>query len=292
VESADKLFTNRISSIDLTPNHLRVPQGWDELSQRLDDSTLTKTEKKQIRLKLSALIDPSPAKSGIVRDRELRDQIRKSLRRRSIDPDNFGKDEIKKLIDAGNLQMRSGVPIKSVILLRTNTEPVIIARKYWSHSVRKMVVHDDRRTKRVYIGGNNHHVEILADANSGEWIGEFVSTFDAACRARSDGLSIVNRANRGDKTFVMSLSEGEMIYARRADRAPEASDTVGVFVVSKLDRTRNRIVFAPHWDARRAGSQDRWEVTPAGLRDCGSELNTPPRKVTVDPLGRMRWAND
>ena len=46
----------------------------------------------------------------------------------------------------------------------------------------------------------------------------------------------------------MSLSEGEMVYARRNDRPEEPAN---YYVVCKLHKSGRscRIFFAPHWDA-------------------------------------------
>jgi CRISPR-associated endonuclease Csn1 len=286
-ENVWTLFTNRISADRLTPNHLRVPQGWDELSARLDDPSLPPQEKRAIRKQLGALEDPSPGKPGIVRDRDLRDRIRKCLRHNALDPDRFTAAEIKKLVADGRLTMPSGVPIKGVVLLRTNTDPVIIPRKRWDAASDRMVIDDDPRTRRVYIGGNNHHVEIRENCKTGIWSAEIVPTFEAARRVRVEGRAAVNRSDDDDARFVMSLAEGEMIHARRNDRPDERPD---YFVVCKLDKlgSSSRIHFAPHWDARKASEQDRWDVTPADLKECGPEPGKPPVKVRVGPLGDIK----
>jgi len=301
-EKPDTLFTNRISADRLTANHLRVPEGWDELSAKLDDGRVSAAEKRDVRRKLAAMEDPSPGKSGIVRDRALRDRIRKCLRANDVNPDDFSKADIKRLCDVNDwkLRMASGVPIKGVVLLRTNTDPIIIPRKQWDPAMGRMVPHMDPddpskphpRTKRVYIGGNNHHVEIREDAN-GKWTARIISTFDAARRVRppknADGTRpepqpAVDRSDNDDRTFVMSLAEGELIYARRKDRPAESPD---YYVVCKLDKAGNscRIHFAPHWDARKASEQDRWDVMPGDLKNCGPHPGEPPCKVRVGPLG-------
>ncbi len=101
---------------------------------------------------------------------------------------------------------------------------------------------------------------------------------------------IVDRSENDQGTFVMSLAEGEMIYARRWDpKQKQATGAPDYFVVCKLDKSGNssRIHFAPHWDARKASEQDRWDVTPGDLKDCGPEPGKPPQKVRVDPLGNV-----
>lgn len=305
-EKSDTLFTNRINADGLTPNHLRVPDGWDDLSNRLDDNQVSKGEKVTIRRKLAAMPDHSPGKSGIVRDRALRDRIRKNLKENAVEPDDFTKNQIKQLVKGGKLTMKSGVPIKGVVLLRTNADPVIIPRKTWDPDVGKMVLDRNPRTARVYIGGNNHHVEIRKRSGEKkgqtvtEWVGKVVTTFEAVKRVRppkdADGrrrepLPAVDRSDSENARFVMSLSEGEMIYARRWN--PKDKQAVGSpdhFVVCKLDKAGNscRIHFAPHWDARKASEQDRWAVTPGDLKNCGPESGKPPYKVRVSPLGEVR----
>jgi len=297
-ENHGSLFTNRIPASALTPNHLRVPVGWDELSAKLDDPNLPQQQKRGITQHLAAMEDPSPGKSGIVRDRALRDRLRKCLRGNGLNPDAFTPADIKKVLADGNLTMRSGVPIKSVVLLRTIADPVIIPRKKLDPDTGKMVPEMDPnnplsphpRTKRVYIGGNNHHIEIRQRERkrkgqvATEWVGQVVSTFESAKRVRNGKRGAVDRSENDQGPFVMSLAEGEMIFARRKDRPEEPAD---YYVVCKLDKAGNssRIHFAPHWDARKASEQDRWDVTPGDLKDCGPEPGKPPQKVRVGPLG-------
>jgi CRISPR-associated endonuclease Csn1 len=301
-EGPDTLFTNRISADRLAPNHLRVPAGWDEISAKLDDERIPPGDARALRRELAAMPDPCPEKSGIVRDRALRDRIRKCLRANGMDPDGFTANQIKQLVKDGGLTMKSGVPIKGVILLRTNADPVLIPRKKWHLVNDAMMLDPDPRTHRVYIGGNNHHVEIRERKAKGKgelvtkWNGKVVSTFDAARRLRPatnvDGTRpepspAVDRSDNDDGRFVMSLAEGETIFVRRKDRPQEPPD---YFVVCKLDKAGNscRIHFAPHWDARKAGEQDRWSVTPGDLRNCGPEPSQPPYKVRVGPLGDVK----
>ena len=311
VLDSERHFTRRIGVFrsnqeHLKPKHLRVPEGWDELSIRLEDPSLSKSAKKAIGRQLAAMQDCPPGKSGIVRDRNLRDQLRKCLRRHGLDPDGFTQKQIKELVEKGLVRLTTGVPVKRVVLLRTLSDPVRIHRKFWDPEAEKMVPDKEpesfSRTQRVYESQSNHHIEILEDVETGRWTGRVVRTFDAAARvrpqkgdddSRPESKPAVDRSDRDGKRFIMSLSEGEMICARRNDRGANAPDAVGYFVVAKLDST-NRIHFAPHWDARRAAEQDRWRggVTPANLKDCQPEDGVPPYKVRVSPLGDVRRIDD
>ena len=309
-EDPNTLFTKRISAERLTSNHLRVPDGWAEERAKLDTQGLTKAAKKAIRRRLNAMADPRPTKSGIVRDRELRDQIRRCLTQNAVDPDSFDANELKSLVDNGAICMDSGVPIKRVILLVTATDPVRIDRRHWDESIGKSVPSEDRsireREQRIYVGGSNFHIEIREDAKTGKWSGIVVTTFESAKRVRQQKLDAVDRSQIDGKDFVMSLSEGETLFCRRADRPDEPAS---YFIVAKLDRKaggrQDVIHFAPHWDARRplqlkksstdedrAAAQDRWSATSSTLRGLGQEPDEPPYKVQVGPLGDVQRRND
>ncbi|MCH7994606.1 MAG: hypothetical protein IIB57_09190, partial [Planctomycetes bacterium] len=189
-------------------------------------------------------------------------------------------------------------PSKGVVLLHTITDPVIIPRKHLDPKTGKLIPHMDpddpskphSRTKRVYIGGNNHHVPIRENRNTGKWLGTVVSTFDAAKRVRMQKRDAVDRSDDEHTSFIMSLAEGEMIYARRWDpKKKKATGRADYFVLCKLKSGSScRIHFAPHWDARKASEQDRWAVTPGHLKQCGPDPATPPYKVWVSPLGEVR----
>lgn len=287
-ESPGTLFTNRIGVDRLTPKHLRVPVGWDKVSAKLDDVTLVPAERRSVRRELSAMKDPPPAKSGIVRDRALRDRLRKCLRAAGLDPDNFTKNEIAALVKTSGLTLPSGVPLRRVVLLRTINDPVRMPCKKWDPVTGLRANDPDPRTKRVYIGGNNHHIEIRENTKTGKWLGEVVDTFTAAKRVRIEKRTAVDRSDRNGERFVMSLAEGEAIYMRH----PETNEP-GYFVVSQLDKPR-KVHLIHHWDARRKKPNDgrpgREEIlkSPEQLRGLGPTAGSVPQKVAISPLGEVR----
>jgi hypothetical protein len=303
-ENIDTRFTKRVSADALTSNHLRVPEGWDALQTQLAEPALTNSMQRDLRKQLAKMIDPSPGKSSIVRDRELRHQIRMALRKLGLDPDSFDTKKLKPIVDSNQLRLPSGVPIKRVILLCTNNAPIRIARKQFNPLTGRnepdldpLTGKHNRRTERVYVGGNNHHIEIREAAN-GRWTGVVVTAFDAAKRVRpskASGLErqpAVDRSDNVQGRFIMSLAEGEVIFARRKD-LPELPPTY--YVVTQLIRktpTIFRIEFAPHWDARRATEQARWDLTPSDLMQCGPEPGVPPYKVSISPLGDVMRRDD
>ena len=86
----------------------------------------------------------------------------------------------------------SGVPIKSVVLLRAMTDPVVVSRMasdYATGTTYKLYDSASgggmRTAARAYVGGNNHHIEIRTARNANgkeSWSGEVVSSFEAAQR--------------------------------------------------------------------------------------------------------------
>ncbi len=273
VDFNENMFTKRIPISELTPKMLRLPQMV---------CAKNGTE---------ALVDPPLGKSGLVRDRNLREIIRLQLAAMGLDPDDFTEKQITTITKTGSLRMPSGVPIRGATLLYTITEPVVI--------------HSKEGIPRVYIGGNNHHYEILEDLKTGKWVGRCWDMFTVAQRIRppkgrpklpmvigrdldrvlKEGLldDEASQFYRG-RRFVMSLSEGEIIYCRNKNRDLGQQGAMGYFVVVKLDK--DRITLAPHWDARKADDQDRWPITPSGLRDLGPAPDLRPYKVVMEP-----WAN-
>ena len=266
------------------------------------------------------LVDPSLGKGGLVRDWELRRIIRACLKANEVDPDSFTPKQMAEFAQSGKLRMpRSGVPIKSVITIGPISDPVKIAVRDPVTGQQAVNARTGQALFRYHISRNNHHIEIRENCCTGEWAGDVVSTFEVAganaarlAALRGAGVPagsvlrklpkperakfrttiaqvcaqhpLVRRGDDEGSRFIMSLSEGEVVLARRNDAPADTPGSVGYFVVVKLDKPA-RIHLAPHWDARTAAEQDRWDVTPADLKDCGPEPGQLPCKVRVGPLG-------
>lgn len=329
-------YMGRKSIVELTPNHLRLPEPEKKKDsiERLTKEFLEnnkKTTKREAEKRAKALVespefkppdvDPSPGKSGLIRDLALRKQIRECIAsyeytekdrdgnikiRRRLDPNHFIAKEIKQASEAGAIHHKSGVPIKRVRLLRTMTNPVILHRKKWDHPQQQWVRDTGKdtnlqpgqrsRADRAYVGGNNHHIEIREN-NKGKWKGVVVSMFDAAQRVRNDKRNAVDREDAPEKggRFIMSLAEGETVYMKHPDTGEP-----DYFVVFKIDKPQT-IHFKHHWDARRdKGEKDengnvipdskREDVGGNGivvskLRDLAPPNHDTPIKVRVSPLG-------
>jgi CRISPR-associated endonuclease Csn1 len=329
-----ELFTAKKSVLDLSPNHLRLPVP-ETREQAIERFTTRKQRTDGMNLKDAAkwakgvvdapgyhakLVDPPPGKPGLVRDLALRTRLRKCLEEAGLNPDSFSKSEIKRFVQQPGFFHKSGIPIKTVVLLRTMNDPVIIDRAQPDYASGRMSRDKDPNSKRAYVGGNNHHIEIrfAIDKKKKESItGIIVSAYEAAQRKlaklralRADGLPapdkfkrlpkqerqkfqpnlkaaelkypIIDRRDDPDRggQFLMSLSEGETLWLKH-----KKSKETGYFVVAKLDKP-NGIVLVPHWDARKAtgrkDSEDR--LVAASEREQFSIV--PSEFRTLAPPGR------
>ena len=64
---------------------------------------------------------------------------------------------------------------------------------------------------KFFAYGNNHHVEVVADSKTGNWVFFFVTAVEAAARARRRKESVVCRNHGSDYSFVMSLAPNDML---------------------------------------------------------------------------------
>jgi hypothetical protein len=166
------------------------------------------------------------------------------------------------------------------------SDPVIIDRRKPEYGSSNRSTDPSPRSRRAYIGGNNHHIELRVDSKN-KYTGIVISAFEASqrklsklkafrreaiprpsefknlSRAEKDRLRpvireiesshpIVDRRDDDSKggAFVMSLCEGETLLMRSKLPGGEIGPT-GFFVVAKLEKP-NAVVLVPHWDARSA----------------------------------------
>jgi CRISPR-associated endonuclease Csn1 len=324
VPNEPTLFTGFITVMELDPNHLRMPtpekpaEAIERLAKKYVSSGIStdiKDAKKKAKQVVSSkgfvpkLIDPSPGKSGIIRDIGLRKEIRRAIETRLEEAgiprsaDSFTDKDLKRILNPINpmtgkpefrhLTLSSGVPVKRMVLLRTMNDPVLVQRRYWDPIQNLWKIDSSARAARAYVGGNNHHIEIRTDLQ-GKWSGEIVSMHAAAKRARIQKVDPVDRSDDPEKggRFTMSLAEGEIVLMlHKHTRQP------GYFVVTKLEKPSS-VVFRAHWDARRAGGEkdgsgaliensqrDQFDVSPAQFAKLAVPGEETPIKVVVDPLG-------
>ena len=288
------LYVKSIPAIGIKHNHLRMPNGWDRLKEEYKKAN-TKSERRVIRKKMLTLEDAPPAKSGIIRDIELRDKIRDWLKEHHFEDMGKAKEYIKE-----NGLIINGTPVRKVRVLWKLKEVVEIPRKCFNFESGKIVMDDNYKSLRVYQTQNNHHIEIRVKANkNGEikWSGEVITNFDAARRVRAGKKPIVDRNENKNGKFVMSLARGEMVYMKH----PETQKP-NYFVVFKIDSSK-AIHFTPHTDANPASSKKKdvklredirlpgkktGGLTVSQLQGLGVERGKWPEKVHIGPLGDVK----
>jgi hypothetical protein len=242
---------------------------------------------------------PGKGQGRAIRDPGLRREIKLCLQRNGVDPNSFSDKDIKSLTASNDWRLctLSGVPIKSLTMLLTMTDPVSITGA--------------DGVERYFMGGNNHHMEILEDEKTGRWSSFTWDMHTVARRVRprrgeSKLPSVLGRqlaqliADRAlpedlarkykGKRFVMSLAIGETLFLRN-----KQTNTPGYYVVYKLDA--KSAFFHPHWDARRASGKGvenpREEIKLSAGQIQQLVVDPQQIKVRVSPLGEVfPLAND
>ena len=205
-----------------------------------------------------------------VRDETIRRILQQHLRGQQIDPEKPGKLPAKVFEGKNTPRMPSGVPIKRVRMLEE------------SQTIRPV---SKRRSYQFVKPGSNHHIVYRAIANRGKeaWEAEVLPMFDAAARATGKPrLPVVDRSDSDKGRFLFSLTIGEMF------EIDDGSGGRRLCVVRKMDQNNQRLHYKYHTDARKADEINRENLylSPAKMQ----QLNA--RKVTVDAIGRTRFAND
>jgi len=203
-----------------------------------------------------------------VRDPAIRKTLAEHLRKLGVDPHGKKAYPTDAFKGENRPHMKSGVPIKKVRMLEE------------SETFRQV---SERRSTQFVKPGNNHHIIYWADGDGAneKWSADVVTMWEAAKRARA-GQSPIDRVPPKGNRFVMSLSTGEMF--EMVDKDGE----VVLCVVRKMDQRSKRVYYKFHTDARETDliNKDNLYMSPKKMQEVGA------KKVTVDPLGRIRWAND
>lgn len=129
--------------------------------------------------------------------------------------------------------------------------------------------------------GNNSHVEIVENIATGKREGRFVTTKEAAYRARVLKQPVVQREHGEGWRFVMSLAVNDLVRFKQGDhfvyyRVQTMSGTT----------TNNTITFRHQWAALISDNSQRLFASPQSFVEKGGE------KVSVDPIGRITPARD
>lgn len=226
-----------------------------------EDTIYGPTEKPDVYVHRKAVEALSLNEIDRIRDPVIRRIVSARVRDFGLDPGR-GKAAISTEVWKAPLLMPSGVPIRRVRLLKPEKSIVPI------------------RTGTAYVKpGEQHHVEIFeTDANAKTTrYARFVNRLEACQRIR-DHMPLVRKSDpdRPEARFVMSLCTGDLLWT-------EFDGCERLVVVQTLVSTQPRVHIVDAKDARPSAKK----------KNIGKSVNAlRARKVTVDPIGRIRWASD
>lgn len=163
------------------------------------------------------------------------------------------------------LTMPSGVPIKKVRLIKKDK-----------------TIRPIRGGAAHVKPGNLHHLCIFEFEDARGRLrreADFVSALEAASRLRNR-QPLIQRTypNRPEARFVMSLSKGESVLVEQKHKGRER-----LMYFSTAASIQGQIYLIEATDARPNPTRKQFAFNANTLRG---------KKVTVDPLGRLRWAHD
>jgi CRISPR-associated endonuclease Csn1 len=170
---------------------------------------------------------------------------------------------------------------ETLYMKNTKSEKKVRIKKVRIKEVFKNIVPFEDTTGHTYKAakpGNNHHVEIF-EYTEGEKCGqrdsEVVTMFEAARRNRL-GEPVVRRDRGVGTKFICSLSINDTVMLK------DHSGNSDLYRVQKMDA--NKMVRFRHHTASTIDQKETYIDKTAHLFEG--------RKVTIDPLGRIRPAND
>ena len=197
-----------------------------------------------------------------IRDAKIKELVEARLK--EFDGDDF-KNAIKKAFgdkDRPLLNVDGKTPIRSVRIKENKTNV---------HAVKR-----DGRAYKFFDYGNNHHVEVIENVKTGKREGVFVTAMEAAKRARRDKTAIVKRDHGTEWRFIMWLCINDMMEIEREDNKL-------YYRVQSLDASNETIALRLHVAATLDDNTTRLFATPNTLKG---------KKVSIDPLGNIRYVND
>lgn len=202
-----------------------------------------------------------------IRDDTIREIVFARLAEAGIEVGRGKKPNAKKIQETlSGLAMPSGVPIKKVRIVKNEK------------TVRKLRP-DNEADKTFVKPGSTHHFCIFEWEDAGKIKRDSVSvTMLEAAQRLKNGEDIVRRyhPDNPNARFVMSLGAREMVLV-------DIKGEERLLTLKTAASTSGQMFFAEHTDSRKSTSYKKFSFYPSSFDG---------RKVTVDPLGRIRWAND
>lgn len=213
-----------------------------------------------VRKPLEAL---TPSMAMDIRDTAIRELVLARLAQHGVECGRGTEGSIPVEVWREPLCMKkSGVPVRKVRLIR-----------------REKTIRPIRSGTAFVKPGSTHHVSLFKLSGNGqdEFDAVFTTTLDAIERIkRRQPIITARHPDDPNAEFLFSLSQSEMLLL-------EIDGHDRLFRFDTAASTSKQMWFLPHTSADVHG---RVSKKPNTL------MKANPRKVTIDPLGRVRWAND
>jgi len=240
-----------------------------------DEMPFGTTPQPDVYVKRKPVADLSANEVEKIRDEGIKRIIVEHLKSHGLEVGRGRGKDTKKFKQAlSDLAMPSGVPIKKVRLEipELTIQPI------------RQTKADDREdsTCVAYVRpGDNHHVCLFEWEENGKVKrdGEYTTRLEANRRIRNrEPLVRRTHSSNPDARFLMSLCLGDLVLV-------EFDGESRLMVVSKLVSTQKRVHLVDARDARKSSEKEDVGLSPNSLIEKYRA-----RKVTVDPIGRIRWA--
>lgn len=263
----------------------KIPEPWGSFRQDAEKVLARIVVSHAASRKLSGALHEDTAYGLIQSDGEDTFVYRKPL------DGNFDQKQAEQIIDPAvrdvvkkRLTAFGGDPKKAFALLDSNPIYLNLNKKI---SIKKVRIAASKVSKDSVFGlknrrgdiykhhkyGNNSHVEILEHIETGKRKGVFVTTLEAARRARILKQPIVQRDHGPEWRLVMSLAVNDMLQIGKESQP----DFYRVQVVAATNET---VWLRHHLAAKLDDNAQRLIKSPNTLLQLGA------RKVSVDPIGR------
>ncbi len=133
-----------------------------------------------------------------------------------------------------------------------------------------------------YVGGSNYCIEITRD-QSGRWVGDVISTFDAYDIARTSGLARLRHPTLGQigQPLAMRLGIDDVVRMEHDGREQTMR-------MVKVDSS-GKMAFAPNTEANvDARNRDKGDSFAYTYKMASTLKSSKARRVTISPIGELR----
>jgi CRISPR-associated endonuclease Csn1 len=246
--------------------HNKIAEGFHEETAygKRKDGTLTL--RKSLNPEDRTFI--SVAEIERIRDQDVAEIVKTRLAEHGFDPKSPDKAKLKtcmkEALSTPLLHKDGKTPIKRVRLELNKPDKSLL----------EIIVNGS--PLKYHLLGNNHHSEIFKDKD-GKWSGEVITNYRALTRVK-EGKSPYKRT-KDDHEFVMTLAKQEMIELIEDGKKE-------YYTVQKMRSDDGRVQFRKHSSALKTDTKQAF-MTP--ISKLGKSN---PRKVLVDPLGKIHAKND